>query len=66
MDGEVLNYISPKHSSESLILQSSANTMIGSFSNSTFMEFNGVIDDVRIYEKALSRDEISSLYELEK
>lgn len=66
LDGEVLNYISPKHSSESLILQSSANTMIGSFSNSTFMEFNGVIDDVRIYEKALSRDEISSLYELEK
>ena len=66
LDGEILNYISPKHSSESLILQSSANTMIGSFSNSTFMEFNGVIDDVRIYEKALSRDEISSLYELEK
>jgi len=66
LDGEVLNYISPKHSSESLILQSSANTMIGSFSNSTFMEFNGIIDDVRIYEKALSANNIKSLYELEK
>jgi hypothetical protein len=66
LDGEVLNHISPKHSSESLILQSSTNTMIGSFSNSTFMEFNGVIDDVRIYEKALSANQIKSLYELER
>ena len=66
LDGEALNYISPKYSSESLILQSSTNTMIGSFSNSTFIEFNGVIDDVRIYEKALSANQIKSLYELEK
>ena len=66
LDGEVLNHISPKHSSESLILQSSTNTMVGSFSNSTFMEFNGVIDDVRIYNKALSANQIKSLYELEK
>ncbi|MAE54039.1 MAG: hypothetical protein CMI20_08050 [Opitutae bacterium] len=66
LDGDILNHISPKHSSESLILQSSANTMIGSFSNSNFMEFNGVIDDVRIYEKALSANQIKSLYELEK
>lgn len=66
LDGDILNHISPKHSSESQILQSSTNTMIGSFSNSTFMEFNGVIDDVRIYEKALSANDIKSLYELEK
>ena len=66
LDGEALNYISPKYSSESLILQSSTNTMIGSFSNSNFMEFNGIIDDVRIYEKALSANQIKSLYELEQ
>ncbi len=66
-DGEVLTSIDILHV-ESYILQSRTNTMIGAFSNFSnpdFMSFNGVIDDVRIYDRALSRDEIKSLYELE-
>ena len=34
---------------------------IGSYSNNTFM-FNGLIDDIRIYDRALSESEIQELY----
>ena len=39
-----------------------ANTIIGSY-DSTAGSFNGSIDDVRIYNRALSQEEITKLYE---
>jgi len=42
-------------------LGAAGNTMIGSWSTSG-QKFNGVIDDVRIYNYALDENEITDLY----
>ena len=62
LDGEIisdLRYGDP-------IQQTKESTTIGGVINSNSKYFTGVIDDVRIYEKALSANDIKSLYELEK
>ena len=62
LDGEIisdLRYGDP-------IQQTKESTTIGGVINSKSKYFTGVIDDVRIYEKALSANYIKSIYELEK
>ena len=62
LDGEIisdLRYGDP-------IQQTKELTTIGGVINSKSKYFTGIIDDVRIYEKALSANDIKSLYELEK
>ena len=62
LDGEIisdLRYGDP-------IQQTKESTTIGGVVNSNNKYFTGVIDDVRIHEKALSANQIKLLYELEK
>lgn len=61
LDGE-LQGSRPANSS---LVSKSSNVVIGGFSlNPTNGNFNGVIDEVRIYNRALSHHEISMLYDL--
>ena len=46
------------------IMQSSVSTRIGSWGHNDWPEFNGLIDDVRIYDRALSAEEVQALYNL--
>lgn len=62
LDGEIisdLRYGDP-------IQQTKESTTIGGVIYSESKYFTGVIDDVRLYDRALSKEEISSLYQLEK
>ena len=46
------------------IMQSSVSTRIGSWGHNDWPEFKGLIDDVRIYDRALSAEEVQALYNL--
>jgi N-acetylneuraminic acid mutarotase len=46
------------------IMQSSVSTRIGSWGHNDWPEFKGLIDDVRIYDRALSAGEVQALYNL--
>lgn len=62
LNGQVisdLNYGDP-------IQQTKESTTIGGVVNTKTKYFTGVVDDVRLYNRALSKDEVESLYELEK
>ena len=48
------------------IQQTMENTTISGFLNSTHKFFNGSINDVRIYNRALSEAQVKALYEFEK
>jgi len=53
-------------STVSLITLPSSNIYIGGVFNSGYGGFNGLIDDVRVYNRALSAAEIQTLYNAEK
>ena len=46
------------------IMQSSVSTRIGGWGHNDWPEFKGIIDEVRIYDRALSAVEVKALYEL--
>ncbi len=46
----------------SVSVEVSYNLTIGKHSNNTFDKFNGIIDDLRIYNRALTEPEIQALY----
>jgi N-acetylneuraminic acid mutarotase len=46
------------------VMQSSVSTRIGGWGHNDWPEFNGLIDDVRIYDRALSAAEVQALYNL--
>jgi hypothetical protein len=46
------------------IMQSSVSTRIGGWGHNDWPEFKGIIDEVRIYDRALSAFEVKALYEL--
>ena len=48
------------------IQQTNESTCLGGYLNTNSRYFTGVIDDVRLYDRALNQDEIEFLYELEK
>jgi hypothetical protein len=48
------------------IQQTNESTCLGGILNSKSKYFTGVIDEARIYDRALNQDEINFLYELEK
>ena len=62
LDGKVISHINYGDP----IQQTKESTTIGGVVNGHTKWFTGVVDDVRLYERALNRDEIKSLYEMEK
>ena len=46
------------------VMQSSVSTRIGGWGHNDWPEFNGLIDDVRIYDRALSDAEVQALYNM--
>ena len=55
-------YASPTDGAGSRVLDTSSSSQIGN--NTASRTFDGIIDDVRIYNRALSANEIKQLYNL--
>ena len=62
VDGLIVNSVDP--TSKSGGISSEANLIIGAIESGQY--FSGKIDDVRIYNRALSEAEVKALYEFEK
>ena len=62
LDGEIISDFRYGDS----IQQTKESTTIGGYINTKCKYFTGVIDDVRLYERALNTNDIKSLHELEK
>ena len=57
-----VNGILEATSTQAVVYEANAKTYIGAFYTSPNLIFNGQIDDVRIYNRALSATEIQNLY----